>query len=402
MSKVISSENKIRKVLEKGVEKIYPSKKALEKKLRSGKRIRLYCGFDPSAPNLHIGNAIQIRKLAQFQKLGHEVIFLIGDFTGRIGDPTGKLSARKQLNVKQIKVNLKNYKKQASKILSFSGKNPAKIKYNSKWNDKLKFSKLIKLASNFTVGQIIARDMFQKRIKQNKPIYLHEFLYPLAQAYDSVAMNVDLEIGGNDQTFNMLCGRQLIKDLKKKEKFVLTTKLLVDPLGKKMGKTEGNIISLNENPKEMYGKIMSWPDSLIIPGFELCTDLSLEKVQDLQKQIKNKEINPRKAKAKLAKEITSIHYTKTTAQKAEKEFNRIFREKKEPTKLREYKLKNITNIINVIIGAGLAQSKSEAKRLIKQGGVKVNGKVIKSWEDEVKIKQKSILQVGKRKFVKLI
>ncbi len=394
MSKVITNENKIRKVLEEGVERIYPNKKALEIKLKSKKRIRLYCGFDPSAPNLHIGNAIQIRKLAQFQKLGHEVIFLIGDFTGRIGDPTGKLSARKQLSEKQVK--------QASKILSFSGKNPAKIKYNSKWNNKLKFSKLIELASNFTVGQIIVRDMFQKRIKQNKPIYLHEFLYPLAQAYDSVAMNIDLEVGGNDQTFNMLCGRQLIKDLKNKEKFVLTTKLLVDPLGEKMGKTKGNIINLNESPKEMYGKIMSWPDSLIAPGFELCTDLSLKEVQDIKEQIKNKKINPRKAKAELAKEITSIHHSKMAAQKAEKEFNRVFREKKEPTKLREYKLKNITDIISVITNAGLAQSRTEAKRLIKQNGVKINGKVIKTWKDKEKIKSGVVLQVGKRKFVKLI
>src|SRR4030043_655259 len=286
MSKIITASNKIKEVLEKGVEKIYPSKEALEKTLKSGKRIRLYCGFDPTSPKLHIGNAIQLRKLAQFQNLGHEVIFLIGDFTGMIGDPTDKSAARKKITRKEILKNAKNYKNLASKILRFSGKNPAKIMYNSEWNDKLTFIELIELASNFTVQQIIIRDMFQERIKKDKPIYLHEFFYPLAQAYDSVAMDVDLEIGGNDQTFNMLCGRQLMKALKNKEKFVLTTKLLNDPSGKKMGKTEGNIINLDEKPNEMYGKIMSWPDSLIFPGFELCTDLSIEEVNQIKKKKK--------------------------------------------------------------------------------------------------------------------
>ena len=192
MEKVIVDALRIKEILEKGVENIYPTKEALEKALKSGKRIRLYCGYDPTGTSLHIGHAITLRKLAQFQKLGHEVIFLIGDFTGLIGDPSDKTAARKKLSRKEVLFNLKNYKKQASKVLNFTGTNPAKVLYNSKWNHKLKFDDLIELASNFTVGQIIARDMFQERIKNNKPIYLHEFLYPLAQAYDSVAMDVDL------------------------------------------------------------------------------------------------------------------------------------------------------------------------------------------------------------------
>jgi tyrosyl-tRNA synthetase len=198
---------KIEEVLSRGVEKIYPSFKLLEKKLMARKKLRLYCGYDPSSPTLHLGHLITLKKLAQFQELGHEVIMLIGDFTGMIGDPTEKIAARKKLSRKEVLENSKNYKKQASKLLNFKGVNPAKILYNSKWSDRLSFIDLIELASNFTVQQMIVRDMFQERIKTRRPIYLHEFLYPLAQAYDSVAMGVDLQIGGADQTFNMLCSR---------------------------------------------------------------------------------------------------------------------------------------------------------------------------------------------------
>lgn len=402
MSKIITNPSKIKEVLEKGVEKIYPSKEALERVLKSGKRIRLYCGFDPTSPKLHIGNAVQFRKLAQFQKLGHEVIMLIGDFTTMIGDPTDKSAARKKITRKEILKNAKNYKNLASKILRFSGKNPAKIMYNSEWNDKLTFINLIELASNFTVQQMIIRDMFQERIKKNRPIYLHEFLYPLAQAYDSVAMNVDLEIGGNDQTFNMLCGRDLIKIIKNKEKFVLTTKLLNDPTGKKMGKTEGNMINLDEEPTEMYGKIMSWPDSLIMSGFELCTDLSMEEIN----QIKKRKNNPRDDKARLAKEIVSIHHSKSLAEKAEKEFNRLFREGKKPTNIQEVEFnEGITSTSTILVETGLASSRSAADRLIKQGAVDIemDGAVINKYrEREIMPKQGMIIRIGKRRFIKLI
>ncbi|OGZ32084.1 MAG: tyrosine--tRNA ligase [Candidatus Portnoybacteria bacterium RBG_13_40_8] len=399
MSKIIADTNKIKEVLEKGVEKIYPSKEALEKTLKSGTRIKLYCGFDPTSPNLHIGSAVQFRKLAQFQKLGHEVIMLIGDFTTMIGDPTDKSAARKKITRKEILKNAKNYKNLASKILRFSGENPAKIMYNSQWNDKLTFVELIELASNFTVQQMIIRDMFQERLKKDRPIYLHEFLYPLTQAYDSVAMDVDLEVGGNDQTFNMLCGRDLMKVLKNKEKFVLTTKLLMDPLGKKMGKTEGNMINLDEKPNEMYGKIMSWPDSLIFPGFELCTDLSIEEVN----QIKKKKNNPRDDKARLAREIVAIHHNKVVAQKAEKEFNRVFKERGTPSEVKSYKLgvKNL-NILDLLFKTGLASSKSEAKRLVEQGAIKIDKSTVKDWRVKINIKKGIIIQAGKRKFIKLV
>ena len=405
MSKVITNSNKIKEVLEKGVERVYPSVKALEKVLTSGRRIRLYCGFDPTAPSLHIGNAIQIRKLAQFQKLGHEVIFLIGDFTAMIGDPTDKIAARKRLTKEQIKKNFKIYKKQASKILKFSGSNPAKIMFNSTWNSKLTYSQVINLAFNFTVQQMLARNMFKQRLKKDKLIFLPEFLYPLSQAYDSVAMNVDLEIGGNDQMFNMLRGRDLIRKLKNKEKFVLTTKLLTDPRGQKIGKTERRTIFLDEKPKEMYGKIMAWPDSLIIPGLELCTDLSIEQVKRIGKQIKDKRVNPRDIKSKLAREIVSTHHGKIAAVEAEREFNRIFKEKKVPSKIKAFSRKatmGITDTSSLVVKTGLASSKSEAKRLILQRAVRLDNKIITDWQQKIVPKKGMILQVGKRRFIKLI
>jgi len=391
--------DKIKEILEKGVERIYPSKEALEKVLKSGKRIRLYCGFDPTSPALHLGNAIQIRKLAQFQKLGHEVIFLIGDFTAIIGDPTDKTAARKRLSKEQIQKNLKNYKKQAGKILKFSGKNPAKLMFNSKWNNKLKPEKLIDLGFNFSVQQMLVRDMFQERLKKDEQILLSEFLYPLFQAYDSVVMDVDLEIGGNDQTFNMLRGRNLMRKLKNKEKFVLTNKLLTDAQGQKMGKTEGNMINLDEKPKEMFGRIMAWPDSLIIPGFELCTDLSMDEISKIRAQ-KN---NPRDDKARLARQIVSIHHSKSAAIKAEREFNRVFKEKKAPSQLESYKLSaRKLSILELLVKTKLALSKSEAKRLISQGAVKLNNKIIKNWKKKITPTKGVILRVGKKKFIKLI
>lgn len=392
----------IKEVLTRGVENIYPSRAILEKVLKSGKKLRLYCGYDPSAPTLHIGHAITIRKLAQFQKLGHEVIFLIGDFTGMIGDPTDKTSARKKLSREQVLKNSKNYQKLAGKILSFSGKNPAKVLYNSQWNDKLTFIDLIELASYFTVQQMIVRDMFQKRLQQKKPIYLHEFLYPLAQGYDSVAMDVDLEVGGNDQTFNMLCGRDLMKAVKNKEKFVLTTKLLASALGQKMGKTENNAVALDERPEQMFGQIMSWPDDLIIPAFELCTDIPMEEINQISQKIKQNRLNPRDAKAKLAKEIVSIHHNKRAAQKAEKEFNRVFREKGKPSEIPSFKFKRENcNILDILVQTKLASSKGEAKRLLQQGGVKIDKNTVKDWQKEITIKDGMIIQVGKRRFARI-
>ncbi len=395
---------KIEEILMRGVEKIYPNKKALEKKLLSGEKIKLYCGYDPSGPTLHLGHTISLRKLAQFQKLGHEVIMLVGDFTGMIGDPTDKLSARKKLTREEVLKNSANYKKIASKFLDFSGPSPAKVLYNSQWSDMLTFRDIIEIASNFTVQQMIVREMFQNRIKDKKPIYLHEFLYPLAQAHDSVAMDIDLEIGGADQTFNMLCGRDLMKALKNKEKFVLTLKLLADPAGKKMGKTTGNLVPIDEKPDQMFGKIMSWPDELIIPGLELLTDVSMEEIEKDAKTIKESKVNPREIKTKLAKEVVSICYDKRTAQKAEEEFNKIFKEKEFPPDASKTPYKDGIYLSKFLHVSGVTSSTSVARKLIEQGAVEIDGEVQKDWRKIIKIKrgEEKKLKVGKKIFRRII
>ncbi|MBU1255949.1 tyrosine--tRNA ligase, partial [Patescibacteria group bacterium] len=361
--------------------------------------IRLYNGIDPTSPSLHLGHSVQMMKLKQFQDLGHEVIVLIGDFTAQIGDPTDKSAVRQQLTHKQVMKNCKGYKEQISKILDLD---KVEFKYNSKWLGNLSFADTLELSSNFTAQQTLARDMFKKRMQTGKDLYLHEFLYPLMQAYDSVYMNVDLEVGGNDQMFNMLAGRTLMKKMKNKEKYVMTTKLLVDPFGKKMGKTEGNMVNLNEKPDQMFGQIMAWPDGLIVPGLELCTYIPMEEIKQIDKDIKENKRNPRDVKAKLAKEIISIYYSEKEAEKAEEEFNKIFKEKGKPTEIPICKLLNKEyDILDLLIETKLVLSKGEAKRLIEQDGVKIDNQKITDWQKEINIKDNMIIQVGKRKFIQI-
>lgn len=402
--KVITDEKLVDEVLDRGVENIFPSREELKKVLMSGKRIRLYCGYDPTAKSLHVGNAISINKLGQFQKLGHEVIFLIGDFTGMIGDPTDKSAARKKLTRDDVLKNSESYQKQASGYLKFDGENPAVVKYNSEWSDDMNFKDLIELSSNFTVQQMIQRDMFQERLKTEKPIYLHEFLYPLAQGYDSVAMNVDLEVGGNDQMFNMLCGRDLQKNLKNKEKFVMTTKLLADDTGKKMGKTEGNVVNLDEVPRDMFGQIMAWADGLIIPGFELCTNLPKEELAEIKERMKDSDNNPRDFKLKLAYEITKINYGEDEARNARDYFVKTFSQKEIPENIQAIPspAPNIS-IIDYIVETGLARSKSDARRKIEQGGVYIDGERITSvsFRLDSEIHNGKVMKVGKKDFVRI-
>jgi len=391
---------KIKELLTRGVENIYPNRKALEKVLKSGKKLRVYTGIDPTG-KLHLGHFVVLRKLRQFQDLGHETIILIGDFTATIGDPTDKYATRKILTREQVLAYAKNYKKQIGKILDLNKSN-VRFLHNEEWTNKLKPIDMLALASKFTVARLLERDMFQRRIKAGRDIHVHEFLYPIFQAYDSVTMDVDLEVGGNDQTFNMLAGRTLMKKMKNKEKFVLTTKLLVDPEGKKMGKTEGNIVSLDEKPEEMYGKIMSWPDSLIVLAFELCTDLPMNEIKQISAQIEKKELNPRDAKTKLAREIVTSYHTEKAALEAEKEFNRIFKEKKIPTKIPEIRIrKKKIALLDLLLKTKLALSKSEAKRLVLQKGVRIDSQIQEDWQKVIEIKKGQIVQVGKRKFVKI-
>jgi len=391
--------DKIDEVLSRGVANVYPSKQELEKVLRSGKKIRLYNGIDPTGNTLHLGHMVVLRKLRQFQDLGHGVIMLIGDFTGMIGDPSGKSETRKPLTREQVLENAKNYKEQASKILRFEGGNPAEIKYNSEWLDKLSYSEVANIASLLTYAQVIERDMFQKRIKEGKDHFLSEFLYPLMQGYDSVAMDVDLEVGGSDQTFNMLTGRDLMKKMKGKEKFVLTTKLLAEPGKEKMSKTGDNFISLVDKPNDIYGKIMSWPDEMINLGYELLTDVSPE------------NISPMNQKKKLAAEIIKQLYSLDAAQKAQHEFERVFQEKEIPSdNLPEYQItlrqdsgqaSQPVNIIDLLVDSQLVTSRSEAKRLIEQGAVDINNSPISNIQSPISLKNGSIIKVGKRKFVKI-
>jgi len=399
----ITDPNKIDQILERRVEKIYPSKDALKKVLLAGKKIRLYQGYDPSAPNLHFGHLVGLLKLKEFQQLGHEVIFLIGDFTGMVGDPSGKEKTRVPLTREQVSKNAETYKNQAKKILRFEGENPVKLKFNYDWNSKLTFTEILRLGRHLTVQQLIERDMFQKRIKKGQNISLEEFLYPFIQGYDSIAMDVDLEIGGSDQMFNMLIGRDLMKKVKNKEKFVITTKLITDSKGNKIGKTEGNVINIAGSPNEFFSQIMSITDESIIPAFSLITDIPLEKIEEIEKSIKAGE-NPMKFKKQLAWELTKMLNDEKSADNAKQEFEKVCQGGQQPSKIPVFPLKKLSNnpinIIDLLTETSLCSSRSEAKRLVNQGCVELNNKAIKQLNN-VAIKTNDVLKVGKRKWLKI-
>src|SRR3990167_428576 len=281
--------DKIEELLNRGVDQVIPSKQKLRNVLRTSKKLRVYQGFDPSSPLLHIGHMIGLRKLREWQDLGHEVIFLIGDFTGRIGDPTGREKTRPLLSKKTVEENAKTYQEQAGKILDFSGKNPVKIKFNSEWLEKLSVPEILNLYSQVTYQQIIKRGMFKKRLEKDEDISFNEITYPIMQGYDSVAMYVDVEVGGRDQLFNMMIGRDLVHKMKHKNKFVMTTQLLVDSQGNKIGKTEGNAIALVDPPDTIFGAIMTFPDDAIVKGLEYLTDIDLLEIQLIQETLKKGE-----------------------------------------------------------------------------------------------------------------
>jgi tyrosyl-tRNA synthetase len=363
----MEKDEKIALLLEKGVSEILPSRGFVEALLKGKQRLTIYMGVDPTGPTLHIGHVIQLRKLRQFQDLGHHIIFLMGDFTARIGDPTDKMATRVQLTEKEVKKNLKLYKKQASKFIRFSGPNPAKVKFNNKWLGRMKFAEVLELASHMSVDQMLKRDMFAKRMTEEKPIYIHEFMYPLMQGYDSVAMDVDGEVGGNDQLFNMMAGRTLLKKMKNKEKFVITVKLLADTAGEKMGKTTGNMIALSDKPRDVYGKVMSWTDGMIVPGFELCTDYTPNQVANIAEELKQ-GINPRDIKMRLAFEIVKSYTDVLEAQKAEEAFVATFQKKEVSDAIAEVQ-SNGRTFETICIEEGIVSSKSELRRLIQQGAV---------------------------------
>jgi tyrosyl-tRNA synthetase len=379
--------NTIDEVLTRGVAQVLPDKKSLAD-LMVKRKIKLYQGFDPSAPSLHLGNFVGLMKLRQFQKLGHEVIFLVGDFSGMIGDPSDKLSARKKLTREQVLENAKSWKKQASMLLDFEGENPAKIVFNSAWLDKLNFKDVIEISSHVTVQQLIERDMFQERIKTGTPIYLHEFLYPVVTGYDSVAQKVDLEIGGNDQMFNIMIGRTLEKALINKDKFALTTKLLVDKEGKKVGKTTGNALFLDSTPENFYAGIMSFPDETIFLSFELLTEIPLE---GLEEKIKK---DPMGEKKHLAFEIIKLLWGQKAAIDAQDSFEQTFQERKPEFDIKVAAGQSLAGTIAPFTSMG---SMSEAKRLIKQNAVEINGQ--KATDSSDKISPGDKIKVGSHTFL---
>lgn len=403
MAKTVTDKVQVDWFLTHAVERIFPSREELRKKLMSGEKITVYHGMDPTGPSLHLGHAIQFRKLAELQSLGHRVILLIGDFTAMIGDPTDKKAVRKPLSREDVLANCKTYKEQAAHFLDFNGPNKVEMRFNSEWLAKMTFSDVIDLASHFTVQQMLERDMFEKRMEEKKPIHLHEFLYPLMQGFDSVTLDADLETGGNDQTFNMLAGRTLMREMKQKEKFVLATKLLVDPTGKKMGKSEGNMIAFTDAPEDMYGKVMSWTDGMIVPGFAICTDASEDEVKDVQKKMEKGD-NPMTLKRELARRIVAMLRDKAAADEAEAHFNKVHQKGERPEEIVSVRVSaKEMPLQDALVAAKMVATKSEARRQIEQGGVKVQDRQVTDSKAVIQIaKDGTVIQKGKRHFVKLV
>lgn len=394
--KAIVDKDKIEKLLSHGVDKIYPSKESLLKILLSGKRLRLYQGFDPTGNKLHLGHMVGLRKHREWQDLGHEVIFLIGDGTGQAGDPSGKKKTRdKFFTQTELRENARDYIKQASKIVNFGGSNPIKVMYNGDWLNKLSLVDVLNIAQNFSVQQLIERDMFQERLKSGESINLREFLYPLLQGYDSVAMEVDLEIGGSDQTFNMLTGRTLLQNMKNKEKFVMTLPILADSKGVKIGKSEGNVIGLTDEPSDLYGKIMALSDDSIVPMFTLLTDTSKEEIDAF-----DINTNPMELKKRLAHTIVSTLHSKTDADKAKDNFENTFSKGGVPEEVLEAVVESDKNLVDILLENKIVESKSEFRRLVLEGAVtntETNEK-ISNTEEKV---SNGIYKVGKRRFIKI-
>lgn len=396
MAKVITDEKLVNEILTRGVAEVVVEKD-LRKLLLSGKRIKLYLGIDPTGGDLHLGHSIPLRKLQKFMELGHEVVFLVGDFTAKIGDPSERDSARVPLTNSQIKDNLKTYKKQASKILDFD---KVTFRHNSQWLGKLSPEDFLKLGYHFTVQQMIERDMFRRRIKKGDPVSITEFLYPLLQGYDSVAMDVDLEVGSTDQLFNMLAGRTLQKTINKRDKHVLTTELIEGLDGRKMSKSYNNYIAILDTPQEMFGKTMKLNDKLIIRYFELLTNKPLYEIAQIKSAI---NINPMDAKKDLARELVTMYHSKAAAIKAQKEFKRVHSDRKRasnPTKVGLSKEKYPLNptITEVLMGTASLPSVSEAKRQVSQGSVEVEDVVVENPKERVDLSTPKYIRVGKKKF----
>lgn len=394
--------DQITELLTRGVDTVYPTKEALEKVLKSGKKLKIYQGFDPTGIQLHIGHMVGFRKLAQWQKLGHKVVFLIGTGTGLAGDPSGKTRAReKYLSEEELKQNAKDYVMQAAKLIDFEGENPVEIVYNGDWLNKLTLKDMLNIAGHFSLQQLAERDMFQERMKKGETVNLREFLYPLLQGYDSVAISTDVELGGSDQMFNMMAGRTLVKEMQGREKYVMTTPLLTDSEGRKIGKTEGNVIALTDRPEDLFGKIMALPDDIIVKGMEYLTGIPMDEIRDIGKQLID-GAHPVPLKKRLAFAIVEQLNNTNAAEKAQKEFEAVVQGEGLPADIPVVTVsEDLFHITDLLVHLGLAGSKSEAKRLIDQGGVEIDNCRVEDVAQEIPIENEILVKVGKRKYVKV-
>ena len=397
--KTITDKQKIEEVFDRGiVADIIPGREELMKFLLSGKRLKIYIGADPTATSLHLGHAGNYLFLEDLRKLGHEVIVLIGDFTARIGDPSGRTTSRQPLSEAQVKANMKSWVSQLQPILGFKDKkNPVRVVHNSTWLGKLRFAEILHLASQFTVQQMIERDMFQKRWDENLPIHLHEFLYPLMQGYDSVAMDVNAELCGTDQLFNALAGRTLLKRLKDKDKFVITLNLLQNPKTKEMmSKSRGTGIFLSSSASQMYGEVMAQPDEMTEALFIHCTRIPLAEKDKII------ALGPMAAKMRVALEIIKIFHGEKAAREAQENFEKIFSKKEIPEDIPELKIKEKKlSALDLAVASGVLKSKSDARRLIEQGGFEYDGGVTKDPQAQLAIKNGAVLRIGKKRFFRI-
>ena len=393
-------------VIRRGVAEIIPEDdlvRKLQRSIKTKKPLRVKLGCDPSRPDLHLGHSVVLRKLRQFQDLGHEAILIIGDFTGMIGDPSGRSRTRPSLTLEETRQNGQSYFEQATKILSSK---KVRMFYNSEWLAKMNFADVIRLASKYTVARMLERDDFSERYKAGEPLSIHEFLYPLAQAMDSVAIEADVELGGTDQKFNLLVGRDIQREYNLEPQVIITTPILPGTDGvEKMSKTLDNYIGINEPPREIYGKTMRIPDTLIYTYFELTTDVSNQELAEIKRQLEGTGINPRDLKRRLARTLVTMYHGEDAAHKAEEEFDRIFIEKSLPDEVEEYRLRpgdGTQTVIGLMTEARLVPSKSEARRLVEQGGVSIDGERVTDSNAALPDKQEFILKVGKRKFLKVL
>jgi tyrosyl-tRNA synthetase len=384
----------ISELLGRGVEDVVV-REDLEKKLRSGKKLRVKFGVDATGTRLHIGHALPYWKLRAFQELGHEVVVLIGDYTATIGDASDKEAERQQLKLAEVKANMKGYLEQIGKIVDLK---KARVYYNSEGLSKLGLLDVLELASQFTVAQMVERDNFAKRLNAGKPVGLQEFMYPLMQGYDSVALKADVELGGSEQLFNMMAGRILQKHFGQTPQNVMTIELLVGADGKKMSKTQPNCVFIDDDPLEMFGKIMTINDELIPHYFKLATDIPIDQIEQIEKDMAMGD-NPRDTKASLARHIVARYHSEKAAVEAETAWNKQFREGNQPDEIKQHKLKLPANILDVIADV-FGISKSEARRLVTQKGVKYAGKLVDKPETE--LKNAGILQVGKRRYAEIL